>query len=170
MKVAFVTFGCRLNRAESLDLEARYHAAGHEIIDLEGPCSCAAETPDLILVRGCSVTAKAQRDSEKAIAHLRAQFPTAEVHPLGCLPNAQPPLTTNYQLPTTVPVPMRTSRAYLKIQDGCSGKCAGSFKYFECCSGSYLFNVCLAENSKKVMKVAFKLSYKVYALSESIGF
>ena len=34
MKVAFVTFGCRLNRAESLDLEARYRAAGHEIVDL----------------------------------------------------------------------------------------------------------------------------------------
>ena len=35
MKVAFVTFGCRLNRAESLDLEARYRAAGHEIIAQE---------------------------------------------------------------------------------------------------------------------------------------
>ena len=37
MKVAFVTFGCRLNHAESLDLEARYRAAGHEIMDLGGP-------------------------------------------------------------------------------------------------------------------------------------
>ena len=133
MKVAFVTFGCRLNRAESLDLEARYRAAGHEIIDLGGPRSVtaaytggprsvAATIPDLILVRGCSVTAKAQRDCEKAIAHLRAQFPTAEVHPLGCLPNAQ----TTGAVPT-VPmgsVPMQTSRAYLKIQDGCNGKCA----------------------------------------------
>ncbi len=99
MKVAFVTFGCRLNRAESLDLEARYRAAGHEIIDLGGPRSCAADEepakggprscaaegtggssfcstesggprccaaniPNLILVRGCSVTAKAQRDCE----------------------------------------------------------------------------------------------------------
>ena len=179
MKVAFVTFGCRLNRAESLDLEARYRAAGHEIIDLGGPRSVAAEepvtggprsyaaeTPDLILVRGCSVTAKAQRDCEKAIAHLRARFPTTEIRPIGCLPNAQPPSptnhqlpteavikprhsgragvpspaadgggtpslpdfatvsTTNYQLSTTYAVPMQTSRAYLKIQDGCSGKCA----------------------------------------------
>ena len=68
MKVAFVTFGCRLNRAESLDLEVRYRAAGHEIIDLGavpqtgGPRDCAADIPDLILVRGCSVTAKSQRD------------------------------------------------------------------------------------------------------------
>ena len=124
MKVAFVTFGCRLNRAESLDLEAHYRATGHEIIDLGGPRSVAAETPDLILVRGCSVTAKAQRDCEKAIAHLRARFPTTEIRPIGCLPNAQPPPPANHQLPTTAPVPMQTSRAYLKIQDGCSGKCA----------------------------------------------
>ena len=130
MKVAFVTFGCRLNRAESLDLEARYRAAGHEIIDLGGPRCRAADIPDLILVRGCSVTAKAQRDCEKAIAHLRARFPTSEIRPLGCLPNAQTgtpnpqPTTHNSQLTTPALVPTSTSRAYLKIQDGCSGKCA----------------------------------------------
>ena len=109
MKVAFVTFGCRLNRAESLDLEARYRAAGHEIIDLGGPRCRAADIPDLILVRGCSVTAKAQRDCEKAIAHLRARFPTSEIRPLGCLPNAQTgtpnpqPTTHNSQLPPSSP-------------------------------------------------------------------
>ena len=149
MKVAFVTFGCRLNHAESLDLEARYRAAGHEIIDLGGPRpvaaeepvtggprSCAAETPDLILVRGCSVTAKAQRDCEKTIAHLRARFPTSEIRSIGCLPNAQStgtvPAISMGTVPTISgsvphnmgPVPMQTSRAYLRIQDGCSGKCA----------------------------------------------
>ena len=103
MKVAFVTFGCRLNRAESLDLEARFRAAGHEIIDLGsvprhsqssgtvpdlmGSVPTTSGTvPNLILIRGCSVTAKAQRDCEKAIAHLQTQFPTAEVRPIGCLP------------------------------------------------------------------------------------
>ena len=42
MKVAFVTFGCRLNRAESLDLEARYRAAGHAVLygDLERTIFC----------------------------------------------------------------------------------------------------------------------------------
>ena len=130
MKVAFVTFGCRLNRAESLDLEARYRAAGHEIVDLEmtsretgGTCPVADNIPDLVLVRGCSVTAKAQRDCEKAIAHLRARFPTTEIRPIGCLPNAQPPPTINYPPPTTNYQSPTTSRAYLKIQDGCSGKC-----------------------------------------------
>jgi len=137
MKVAFVTFGCRLNRAESLDLEARYQAAGHEIVDLGmtsretgGKHPVATNIPDLILVRGCSVTAKAQRDCEKVIAHLHARYPSTEIRPIGCLPNAQPPPTpplqlptTNHQLSTTNSIPLQTSRAYLKIQDGCSGKC-----------------------------------------------
>ena len=149
MKVAFVTFGCRLNRAESLDLEARYRAAGHEIIDLgsvphpttiqpSGTVPKISGTvpdltgpvPDLILVRGCSVTAKAQRDCEKAIAHLRTQFPTVEVRPIGCLPNAGsvPTIGPVPQNVGTVPqdkvcLPFQTSRAYLKIQDGCNGKC-----------------------------------------------
>ena len=147
MKIAFVTFGCRLNRAESLDLEARYRTAGHEIIDLgsvpqpsqsSGTVPKTSGTvpiltgsiPDLILVRGCSVTAKAQRDCEKAIAHLRTQFPTAEVRPIGCLPNAGtvPTLGTVPKNVGTVPTknvcpPLQTSRAYLKIQDGCNGKC-----------------------------------------------
>ncbi len=136
MKIAFVTFGCRLNRAESLDLEARYRAAGHEIIDLVSVPKTSGSVPDLILVRGCSVTAKAQRDCEKAIAHLRTQFPTAEVRPIGCLPNAGPvptigpvPPKNRGKIQGTDPknlgaVPMQTSRAYLKIQDGCNGKCS----------------------------------------------
>ena len=70
-RVAFVTFGCRLNKAEALDLEAQYAAAGWQIMD----SLKFRVPPDLIIVRGCSVTAKAQRDCEKAIAHLRARFP-----------------------------------------------------------------------------------------------
>ena len=134
MKVAFVTFGCRLNRAESLDLEARYRAAGHEIVDLGmissetgGVRPVADNIPDLILVRGCSVTAKAQRDCEKAIAHLHARYPSTEIRPIGCLPNAQAtgtvPVISTETIPVSGKAPMKNSRAYLKIQDGCSGKC-----------------------------------------------
>ena len=34
MRIAFVTFGCRLNRAEALDMEAEALAAGHDIVPL----------------------------------------------------------------------------------------------------------------------------------------
>ena len=129
MRICFVTFGCRLNRAESLDLEAEYAAAGWDVVQLPSSVEdCGAlDAPDVIIVRGCSVTAKAQRDCEKKIAQLRARFPEAEVLTVGCLPGAQPipahlapPLSPD----ATAPINRRLSRAYLKVQDGCSGKCA----------------------------------------------
>ncbi len=94
-------------------MEARYAASGWNVVSMKHG------SPDLIIVRGCSVTAKAQRDCEKAIAHLRASFPGVKIRVTGCLPGAEkvPP-----QPPA--PVPLRLSRAYLKVQDGCSGRCA----------------------------------------------
>lgn len=114
MRIAFKTFGCRLNRAEALDAEAQAEAAGHQVVALG-----AAGAPDVIVVRGCSVTEKAQRDCEREIARLRRRFPAAEVRLAGCLPAAPAA-----RRPAEGPIPLRTSRAYLKVQDGCSGRCA----------------------------------------------
>ncbi len=161
MLVALKTFGCRLNRAESLDLQARLAVAGHQIVDL----TRGTVPPDVILVRGCSVTARAQRDCEKEIGRLRRRFPAARIVIGGCLPNAvdlskavplaapatpqrsarradptnatsgrdRTPLRSadptsatsgRDRTPLRSAVPLVTSRAYLKVQDGCSGKCA----------------------------------------------
>ena len=66
------------------------------------------------------MTAKAQRDCEKAIAHLRERFPSAEIRITGCLPAA----TRELSVENPQPAALNISRAYLKVQDGCSGKCA----------------------------------------------
>lgn len=130
MKIAFITFGCRLNRAESLDLEAQYAAAGWEIVQLSpltANVPSERSAPDVIIVRACSVTSKAQRDCEKKTAHLRSRFPGAEVLIVGCHPDAKPipPRLTPPPLSNTdTPVNRQLSRSYLKVQDGCSGKCA----------------------------------------------
>ena len=189
MKISFVTFGCRLNQAEALDLEAQLSAAGHTIIpvpkgsdptvspkgsdptvspkgsDPIAPKGSDPIVPEVIVVRGCSVTDKAYNDCEKMISKLKSQFPNTKIVRMGCLPNA----TTLPQFLSTIEekivgskivgsdpseivgseivgsdpseivgsdpskivgsdpsrsVSMSTSRAYLKIQDGCSGKCA----------------------------------------------
>ncbi len=236
-RVAFATFGCRLNKAEALDAEANYSAAGWEIVSLKpigrnekkdargdvdvqsndghdagenalddaDTPSCghgSQETtrqaddgehfpgrsssrdseegnamapdpnagtrvanpqpnPDLIIVRGCSVTAKAQHDCERFIAHLRLRFPRAFIKVTGCL---KPEKQTTERLFVSMPdAPIQTapqqgfseraspaqqtgttsdstcastpdttssmdhytlSRAYLKVQDGCSGRCS----------------------------------------------
>lgn len=122
MTVAFTTFGCRLNHAEALDAEARVAAAGHVVVPLDDDAP-----PDFIVVRGCSITAKAQRDCEKAISRLRLRFPSSRVLPTGCLPETAP-LPAELAVPsidrTDDAIPMRTSRAYLKVQDGCNCNCA----------------------------------------------
>ena len=121
MKVCFETFGCRLNKAEALQQEADYAARGWEITDSHSDA-------DLFIVRGCSVTARAQRDCEKLIDHLKRKYPAKPVRVEGCIekpllqrlrPGMQP-----YNVPHSPEnTPVRTARAYLKAQDGCSGKC-----------------------------------------------
>ena len=118
MNYAFQTFGCRLNRAEALDQEAAVLAAGSSVVPV-GPDA------NIIVVRGCSVTARAQHDCERAIAALKEKYPWAQVVVTGCYPGARTrPLPGLPPTSAETPVPMRTARAYLKAQDGCSCRCA----------------------------------------------
>jgi len=122
MKVCFETFGCRLNKAEALQQEADYLAAGWELAEKHSDA-------DLFVVRGCSVTARAQRDCERLIEHLKRKYPAKPIRIEGCL---EKPLLQRLRpglQPHSVPqspenTPVRTARAYLKAQDGCSGKCS----------------------------------------------
>lgn len=120
MKVCFETFGCRLNRAEALEEEAKYLARGWTRVETHADA-------DLIVVRGCSVTARAQSECERLIAHIRRKYPFKRVIVAGCLENR----TGGYVVRAPAggpggaeaPVPTRTARAYLKVQDGCSCGC-----------------------------------------------
>ena len=112
MNVCFKTFGCRLNKAEALQQEADYIARGWEVTNDHNKA-------DLFVVRGCSVTARAQHECELLIARLRILHPTARIRIEGCLDNRSP----NERKKSGDATPTRTSRAYLKVQDGCNGKC-----------------------------------------------
>lgn len=123
MKVCFETFGCRLNKAEALQMEADYLARGWERTENHADA-------DLFVIRGCSVTAHAQSECEKFIAHLKRKHPLAQFRICGCLnsTSARPsrllkPLEPLKPLKHLEPLPTRTARAYLKVQDGCAGNC-----------------------------------------------
>ena len=117
MNVCLETFGCRLNRAEALEDEARYVAEGHRIVRTHAEA-------DLIVVRGCSVTARAQRDCERLIRHLEEKYPGKRIVVVGCLPSARNRDAPLLSEASKTAVPTRTARAYLKVQDGCSGRCS----------------------------------------------
>lgn len=115
MKVCFDTFGCRLNRAEALAQEAGFVARGWQTTDSHADA-------DMIIVRGCSVTARAQHDCEKLIEHIINKYPTKRVVITGCLREKRNEvLLRDLSLNE---IPMKTARAYLKVQDGCSGSCS----------------------------------------------
>ena len=117
MNVCFETFGCRLNRAEALEEEARYSAAGYRVVQSHADA-------DTIVIRACSVTARAQQECEHLIRHLERKYPTKKLVVTGCIhPSARHPAPPLPKM-ADVAVPNRTARAYLKVQDGCSGKCS----------------------------------------------
>ena len=114
MKVCFDTFGCRLNRAEALALEAGFIARGWTTTERHSDA-------DLVVVRGCSVTARAQRDCERHVAHLREKYPMKRIVVTGCMNDRRNESILRDIRPG---VSVRTARAYLKVQDGCNGQCA----------------------------------------------
>ena len=116
MKVCLETFGCRLNRAEALQMEADFIARGWQTTESHSDA-------DMIVVRGCSVTSRAQRDCEKFIEHIRAKYPNKRLVATGCLQEKRNEHWLKDVSSGGAGVPSRTARAYLKVQDGCAGAC-----------------------------------------------
>ncbi len=74
MSLDVVTFGCRLNAAESDAIRSR-----------------AAATPgDTVVVNTCAVTAEAVRQARQAVRRLRRERPQARIVVTGCAAQAEP--------------------------------------------------------------------------------
>jgi threonylcarbamoyladenosine tRNA methylthiotransferase MtaB len=75
MTVDVVSFGCRLNAAESEAMRRAAEAAGHG---------------DLTIVNSCAVTAEATRQARQAIRRLRRERPGARLVATGCAAQIEP--------------------------------------------------------------------------------
>lgn len=82
MKYAIVTFGCRVNQADSLDLDAALRARGLERAE--------PEQADLVVVNTCSVTAAADQGARHAIRSLRRHNPATRIIATGCYATREP--------------------------------------------------------------------------------
>ena len=82
---AVVTLGCRLNQADSALLSDRLIKAGFSIVEEDGE-----DSPNLIVVNSCSVTASAARKTRQALASLRRKHPYAYIVLTGCAAEADP--------------------------------------------------------------------------------
>lgn len=145
LTVSFKTVGCRLNQAETARFCAAFVKAGYRIIGFGKPC-------DVSVIHGCAVTAQAEHDTVRLAKHARKKQ-AQKIVIAGC-PVAfnRPALesagvadlladqTEKFRLPELLHsahqqasgrddadmlVPQfKTTRALLKVQDGCDFRCA----------------------------------------------
>jgi len=82
MKYAIVTFGCRVNQADSLQIE--------EGLRSHGAVPAAVEAADLVVVNTCSVTATADQGARQTIRRIARDNPAARVVVTGCYASRRP--------------------------------------------------------------------------------
>jgi len=82
MKYSIITFGCRVNQADSLRLEEDLRARGA----IEAPASEA----DVVIVNTCSVTAAADQGARQTIRRINRENPAARIVATGCYATRRP--------------------------------------------------------------------------------
>jgi threonylcarbamoyladenosine tRNA methylthiotransferase MtaB len=82
MKYAVVTFGCRVNQADSLGFEEDLLTAGAE--------ATSPERADLVIVNTCSVTATADQGARQTIRRVARDNPSARIVVTGCYATRRP--------------------------------------------------------------------------------
>jgi threonylcarbamoyladenosine tRNA methylthiotransferase MtaB len=83
MKYSIVTFGCRVNQADSLGFEEGLRQRG-------GTPASSLEAADLVVVNTCSVTAAADQSARQIIRRLARTNPGARVVVTGCYATRAP--------------------------------------------------------------------------------
>ena len=144
MKIAFETLGCKLNQAETEKIARQFREAGHQLVTL-------AEETDIFILNTCTVTHTADAKSRHLLSRVRRRNPGAFIVATGCYAESNPTELTKYVdllvnnvgkdtllqkleatgrlkqpimgavIPTTV---LRRTRAFVKIQEGCTNYCA----------------------------------------------
>jgi len=82
VKYSIVTFGCRVNQADSLGFEEELLACG--------ATAASPEQADLVVVNTCSVTASADQSARQTIRRIARSNPDARIVVTGCYATRQP--------------------------------------------------------------------------------
>src|SRR5438309_11363235 len=82
MKYSVITFGCRVNQADSLGFEEELRGAGAE--------SSPPDSADLVIVNTCSVTATADQGARQTIRRIARTNPDVRIVVTGCYATREP--------------------------------------------------------------------------------
>ena len=83
MKYSIVTFGCRVNQADSFQIEEQLIAAG-------GTSAAETRDADLVVVNTCSVTSAADQGTRQIIRKIARENPNARIVVTGCYATRRP--------------------------------------------------------------------------------
>src|SRR5947207_7980230 len=103
MKYAIVTFGCRVNQADSLGFE-------EELIEAGGR-PAGSDAADVVIVNTCSVTASADQGARQSVRRIARVNPDAKIVVTGCYATRCP--TEIGALPNVVRVVRNPDKATL---------------------------------------------------------
>ncbi len=125
--VKFFTLGCKANQYDTQSIRERFLNKGFQESDQRNP-------PDYFLVNTCTVTAAADQKSRNTIRKCIRSNPKAKVIVTGCLVEKDSQSLADIRglvlvikksfFPEGISGFSRHTRAFLKIQDGCSNFCA----------------------------------------------
>lgn len=82
MKYSIITFGCRVNQADSVGFEEELLAAGATPVTVD--------QADVVVVNTCSVTASADQGARQTIRRLARQNPAVQIIVTGCYATSRP--------------------------------------------------------------------------------
>jgi threonylcarbamoyladenosine tRNA methylthiotransferase MtaB len=82
MKYSVVTFGCRVNQADSFQIEEQLIAGGGTAV--------APQEADLVVVNSCSVTGSADQGTRQIVRKIARDNPTARIVVTGCYATRRP--------------------------------------------------------------------------------
>jgi threonylcarbamoyladenosine tRNA methylthiotransferase MtaB len=145
MRIAFTTFGCKINQYETDQMRQSLAGAGTAFVPFDGDA-------DVYVINTCSVTSKSDYQCRQAIRAAVRRNPSSRVIVTGCYAETRPeeiraipgvtavlgnkekgsivrylPFPggegTEYSLPVS-PDPGRRTRRVLKVQDGCDSNCS----------------------------------------------
>ena len=139
MKYAVITFGCRVNQADSLAIESGLAAAGGEAV--------SSESAELVIVNTCSVTAAADQGARQTIRRVARMNPQAKIIATGCYASrcadevaALPGVAEVVPNDRKLAIPVAVAEAHcghvlapglmgrtawtLRVQTGCEEKCS----------------------------------------------
>jgi len=81
--ITFVTLGCRLNQADTDQMQTQLQAGGWRTVEADA-------APDVVVINTCTVTARAELSDRQAIRRARRANPNARIVVTGCWAQTSP--------------------------------------------------------------------------------